>query len=204
MELYHLTMYLLLSCWLKKYEVAYLTLLIAQPFLPTPWTWKVVILFLYYLNILKFCYQSIHLLFILFAVNDCNADSNSLDSSMKHIQRMSTRRFSDSFHAITELCLQRNPDNRPSASQLLNHAFIKQCRKSEMCLIDLLKEVTSIDNRNYESAGMSMNIIYLCLIARTFEEYNFFLTGDCATNLYAEIAKLDIESCQWDFWRFPI
>ncbi|KAI8422811.1 hypothetical protein MSG28_006556 [Choristoneura fumiferana] len=41
------------------------------------------------------------------------------------------RKLSDSFHQLSDLALQRDPEKRPSATQLLGHAFFKQIRKSD-------------------------------------------------------------------------
>lgn len=38
---------------------------------------------------------------------------------------LASRRFTDHFHRFSELCLQRDPEHRPSAGQLLLHSFFK-------------------------------------------------------------------------------
>lgn len=43
-------------------------------------------------------------------------------------QIYSQRKLSDGFHKIVEICLSKNPSDRPNISQLLNHSFLKQCK----------------------------------------------------------------------------
>ncbi|GBP78316.1 STE20-related kinase adapter protein alpha [Eumeta japonica] len=53
-------------------------------------------------------------------------------SATAHAERaFALRTFSDHFHHFTELCLNKDPEKRPPASQLLSHSFFKQIRKSD-------------------------------------------------------------------------
>ncbi|XP_061432655.1 STE20-related kinase adapter protein alpha [Lethenteron reissneri] len=55
------------------------------------------------------------------------------------------RTFSAPFHNFTEICLQRDPDRRPSATALMNHVFFKQVRKRQCdALPELLRPVAPL------------------------------------------------------------
>lgn len=65
-----------------------------------------------------------------------NTDSGVGDSvasgSALHIRQVYVnRKLSEPFHHFSELCLQREPSRRPTASQLLSHSFFKQIKKSD-------------------------------------------------------------------------
>lgn len=44
----------------------------------------------------------------------------------------SQRKLSDGFHKIVEICLSKNPIDRPNINQLLNHSFLKQCKHTTL------------------------------------------------------------------------
>ncbi|CAH2077096.1 unnamed protein product, partial [Iphiclides podalirius] len=63
-----------------------------------------------------------------------NTDSgvgDSADGVARLRQVYAGRKLSDTFHHISEMALQRDPERRPSATQLLNHMFFKQIRKTD-------------------------------------------------------------------------
>ncbi|XP_069703693.1 STE20-related kinase adapter protein alpha isoform X2 [Periplaneta americana] len=105
---------------------------------------------------------------------------DSVASNMLQLKAMQQRRFSDAFHQLAELCLQREPALRPSASQLLAHSFFKQCRQrhgdASPTVPQLLHPVMPICDRRVDSQD------------------------DLASILAAEkLAELEIEPDQWDF-----
>lgn len=58
-----------------------------------------------------------------------------------------SRTFSSHFHAFVELCLQRDPEKRPSASTLIGHSFFKQIkRRPSEVLPDLLRPVSPMSS----------------------------------------------------------
>lgn len=70
---------------------------------------------------------------------------------------MATRKFSEPFHAIAELCLQCDPSQRPGISQLLAHSFFKQCRKADTTLLNLLKHIKPLNERFMETLGKKLD-----------------------------------------------
>ncbi|XP_046421478.1 STE20-related kinase adapter protein alpha [Neodiprion fabricii] len=109
-------------------------------------------------------------------VGDGNASTSSLESVRTRLHNMSSRKFSEPFHALTELCLLRNPSDRPTMSQLAVHPFFKQCRRNDESLIEILRCVTSISEKHAHSAG----------------DYLVALSTE-------QLVDLDLETCQWDF-----
>ncbi|KAL1465463.1 hypothetical protein WDU94_005035 [Cyamophila willieti] len=68
--------------------------------------------------------------------------------SEQQTQVLTSRKFSDSFHSIVELCLSRDVDKRPFASNLLQHAFFKQTKKCSTSLSEMLRPALCLDESN--------------------------------------------------------
>lgn len=75
------------------------------------------------------------------------------------------------------MCLQSDPGNRPSATQLISHQFFKQCRKTDETLVDILKVVTPIHQRKIEYAGTLEK--KTCLIFKYYSQMQKKLTLFC-------------------------
>ncbi|KAJ0175843.1 hypothetical protein K1T71_009002 [Dendrolimus kikuchii] len=63
-----------------------------------------------------------------------NTDSgvgDSADAVSRLRQVYTSRKLSDTFHHLSEMALQRDPEKRPTATQLLNHLFFKQIRRTD-------------------------------------------------------------------------
>ncbi|XP_038635798.1 STE20-related kinase adapter protein alpha isoform X2 [Scyliorhinus canicula] len=78
----------------------------------------------------------------------------------EQVQHPYNRTFSGLFHNFVELCLQREPEQRPSASTLLNHSFVKQLKRRVVeVLPDLLRPVTPMTDMEgthpHELRGMA-------------------------------------------------
>ncbi|VDL74220.1 unnamed protein product [Nippostrongylus brasiliensis] len=76
-------------------------------------------------------------------------DSTTLPS-FEEPSEQSTRIFSEAFHSITGMCLKANPANRPDATDLLNHPFVKKTKKTLpelMPLAQTLEQVQRVSGR---------------------------------------------------------
>lgn len=61
------------------------------------------------------------------------------------LQTPSSKTFSPAFFSLVQLCLQQDPEKRPSASSLLSHVFFKQMKEeSQDSILTLLPPKPSI------------------------------------------------------------
>ncbi|XP_050772822.1 STE20-related kinase adapter protein beta isoform X1 [Gopherus flavomarginatus] len=77
--------------------------------------------------------------------NSQSGVDSGIGESMTHtmtserLQTPSSKTFSPAFHNLVELCLQQDPEKRPSASSLLSHTFFKQVKEqTRSSLLSLL------------------------------------------------------------------
>ncbi|XP_078481856.1 STE20-related kinase adapter protein alpha [Ciona intestinalis] len=87
------------------------------------------------------------------------------------------RSFSPSFHKFVLSCLQRDPTQRPSASELLNHPFFNQLSTLEINLEALLKPLVPVTLQNYKTA----------------------VHGEEINDLSKQIGALETSAIEWDF-----
>lgn len=105
---------------------------------------------------------------------------DSVASNMMHLRTLQQRRFSQSFHQFAELCLQRDPTLRPSASQLLAHSFFKQCRQ-----------------RHGDASPAVPQLLHPVM---PICEHRIDRQDDMASVLVAErLAELELKADGWDF-----
>ncbi|XP_030065973.1 STE20-related kinase adapter protein beta [Microcaecilia unicolor] len=91
---------------------------------------------------------------------DSGIGESVLVSSIAHtmtserLHTPSTTTFSPAFHNLVELCLQQDPEKRPSASSLLTHAFFKQAKdQTKGSLLSLLPPATEHKRTQFLTAG---------------------------------------------------
>ncbi|XP_015054525.2 putative serine/threonine-protein kinase STE20-like isoform X1 [Drosophila yakuba] len=81
-----------------------------------------------------------------------NQGSLSTDYTIKRIARdvIVNKSFSEDFHQFVEICLNKNPLSRWSASKLMTHSFLKQCRNTS--LLHQLKgeDILNIKTKEHE------------------------------------------------------
>ncbi|XP_075789994.1 STE20-related kinase adapter protein beta isoform X1 [Pelodiscus sinensis] len=77
--------------------------------------------------------------------NSQSGVDSGIGESMTHtmtserLQTPSSKTFSPAFHNLVELCLQQDPEKRPSASSLLSHTFFRQVKEqTRSSLLSLL------------------------------------------------------------------
>ncbi|CAM1312784.1 STRADA (predicted) [Pycnogonum litorale] len=75
-------------------------------------------------------------------------DSTNADPDDEGQANICQRTFSSNFHAFVAQSMKKDPEFRPTASQLLNHPVMKQCRKSSITFRDMLGAVSPITSQN--------------------------------------------------------
>jgi STE20-related kinase adapter protein alpha len=95
--------------------------------------------------------------------------------------RRVTRKFSESFHVLVELCSHRNVTVRPTAKQLLNHAFFKQLRRVNAANIqEMLRSAVPYTEHNTRPTELNEDLANV-------------------DNLSHNFTDISIHSKEWDF-----
>ncbi|XP_064016894.1 STE20-related kinase adapter protein beta isoform X3 [Pogoniulus pusillus] len=69
-------------------------------------------------------------------------ESMTRTMTSERLQIPSSKTFSPAFHNLVELCLQQDPEKRPSASSLLSHTFFKEIKEqTQNSLLSLLPPI---------------------------------------------------------------
>lgn len=67
------------------------------------------------------------------------SESMTRTMTSERLQNPASKTFSPAFYNLVELCLQQDPEKRPSASSLLSHTFFKQVKEqTQNSLLSLL------------------------------------------------------------------
>jgi serine/threonine protein kinase len=107
--------------------------------------------------------------------------------------------FSKSFKEFVTFCLMKNPEERPTAKELLRHRFVKSARKNSH-LVDLIerfqrwKDAQAFDESDDETVKKYIFIYSMSL----FESLILFNHPMNVLNVRKTI-KADAESLRWDF-----
>uniref|UniRef100_A0A1B6E5P5 Protein kinase domain-containing protein n=1 Tax=Clastoptera arizonana TaxID=38151 RepID=A0A1B6E5P5_9HEMI len=77
-----------------------------------------------------------------------SGDNAICPSTSDKMREYASRKFSEPFHEFNDLCLLREPNERPTPAQLLNHPFFKQIRKTNITLNEILQPAVPITEHN--------------------------------------------------------
>ncbi|KAI9310972.1 kinase-like domain-containing protein [Dichotomocladium elegans] len=84
----------------------------------------------------------------------------TLSNKPPTIDREKTRhKYSRTFKDMVDWCLRKNPEERPSAAQLLLHPFFKQARRGDYLTRSILAAVPPIDKRPHHLAKKAMVLL---------------------------------------------
>lgn len=85
-----------------------------------------------------------------------------------------SRTFSPHFHAFVELCLQRDPEKRPSASALIGHSFFKQIkRRPSEALPELFRPITGFESTQPQDAASGLASLESGLSHMDVDDWDF-------------------------------
>ncbi len=75
-----------------------------------------------------------------------------------------SKKYSKEFRKMISKCLQKDPDKRPSASELLKSPFFKRARDNHYLKEKLLDEAPTLDDRGQKVKRLEPNPLYWSLI----------------------------------------